>query len=68
MSKSISFYITYTLLLIFALTTGFVSSEETAQEIVTRDALSFTIPNPIGDTPLFETNDQNGRLIAMHIP
>lgn len=37
-------------------------------EVIKRDSLNFTIPNPFGDKPIFETNDQNGRYICLHIP
>lgn len=66
MFKPINFYVTYTSLVALALVTGLALSEE--QKVITRDAISFTVPNPFGDVPIFETNDSNGRYIGLHLP
>lgn len=66
MSKSISFQLTYVTLLGLALIVSLAFAQE--QEVITKDKLGLTIPNPFGDKPIFETNDQNGRLVSLHIP
>lgn len=38
------------------------------QEVIKQDSLGLTIPNPLSSKPLFETNNQNGRYISIHIP
>lgn len=45
-----------------------VSADDSPVEVITKDKLGLTIPNPFGKKPLFETNDQQGRLVALHIP
>lgn len=57
-----------TVLLLCTLVVGFVSGDDDEKEVIERDALGLTIPNPFGETPLFETNNQNGRYFGMHIP
>lgn len=66
MAKSKSFYITYALLFVLGVATGAVSGDETV--VIERDNLNLTIPNPFGDIPLLETNDQNGRYVRIYIP
>lgn len=69
MSKLINVYLSYAMLAFCFLATGIIRCDEGGiEQVVTKDALSFTLPNPFGETPLFETNDQDGRYMAMHIP
>lgn len=42
--------------------------DDGTEEVISKDKLGLTIPNPFGSTPLFETNNQNGRLVGLHIP
>lgn len=65
MSKSTSFYKFPILLLVFIIAIGLASGDE--QEVVTRDAINLTVPNPFGQRPIFETNDQNGRYIGLNL-
>ena len=67
MTKQIKFYVSYAILLLSAISINIASGDE-EEQTVTRDALAFTVPNPFGDEPIFETNDQNGRVVNIHIP
>lgn len=69
MSKIIRTHFTYLVLLVCVSAIVSVTCDEGgAEEVVTKDAFSFTLPNPFGDKPLLETNDQDGRYIGVHIP
>lgn len=68
MSKSLSFYTTYAFLIVCAFSTNYLLCQAQETEVIERDKFGLTIPNPLGDKPLFETNNQNGRLIAFHVP
>lgn len=57
-----------TLLLLCAVAIGFASGDDDEQQVITRDAINLTVPNPFGERPIFETNDQNGRYIGINIP
>lgn len=65
MSKFVG-YVTYVAFLLGTLAVSIVLSQE--EQVVTRDAFSFTVPNPLGEKPLFQTNHQDGRFFSLHIP
>lgn len=45
-----------------------VSVQADDKEVIKKDALGLTIPNPLSSKPFFETNNQNGRYVSIHIP
>lgn len=68
LSKSLSFYMSYAFLVACALSINYLSCQAQEKEVIEKDKFGLTIPNPLGDKPLFETNNQNGRLLAFHVP
>lgn len=67
MSKFSIMFLTTIFVLVLSISGGFCDDDD-EQEIIKKDALGLTIPNPLGSTPFFETNNQNGRLVHLHIP
>lgn len=55
-------------LVVITLLVVLVSADDSPVEVITKDKLGLTIPNPFGTKPIFETNDQQGRLVALHLP
>lgn len=70
MLNQMNFHKLATVLLLCTVVIGLASGddEEEQKQIITRDALNLTVPNPFGERPIFETNDQNGRYIGINIP